>query len=460
MAHVIIAGGGMSGLSLAWYLKHQAKGWQITILEAEGRVGGKAWTEKKDGFLMERGVNGVLDNKPSTLELAASLGLNPLRSNDASRIRYVVRQGRLVRLPSSPLEFIRSPVLSWAGKLRLLLEPFIKQAPKGLDESLASFAKRRLGDEAYRYLIDPMASGIYAGDPERLSLRACFPRIHELEMEYGSLIRAMIRLQKEAKKAGGKDVSAGPGGVLTSFKGGMEEMVAALNQSLKDNIVLNAKVESVEPSGDGWQVHTKDGRSFSGSHLVLGLPAYEAAKAIKNAAPTLSRLFSHLEYPPIAVCAFGIKKEKIKASLKGFGFLCPFCESRNILGALWDSSVFESRAPEDYHLIRCLIGGMRNRHILSLPDSRLKELALSDLRDLMGLRALPDLGLVFRWERAIPQYHTGYMDLIDQIKREIRKLKGIFIRCNWIGGVSLNDCVANSRRLAENMASGKEDVRF
>ncbi len=460
MAHVIIVGGGMSGLSLAWYLKNMSNGWKITVLEAKDRVGGKAWTDKRDGFVIERGVNGILDNKPSTLALAADLGVKPLRSNDASRIRYVVRNGKLVPLPTSPGQFLSSSVLSPWGKMRLMLEPVIPPLMQDVDETLASFAIRRLGDEAYRYLIDSMASGIYAGNPERLSLKACFPRIHELEREYGSLIVAMIKLQAKARKKGKKGPSAGPGGTLTSFHGGMEDLVQALRQALKEEIVVNARVMKIERQADEWQVFLKNGTNLSGSHLVLSLPAFNAASVVKTVSPELSRLFSYFEYPPIAVCAFGIRKEGITDSLNGFGFLCPFCESRKILGALWDSSVFENRAPDRYHLIRCLVGGMRNRHILELKDSQILDMALEDLRSLIGFRSDPDLATVFRWKRAIPQYHTGYFALVRNIGQELSKIPYLFIRCNWIGGVSLNDCVANSKRLAESMAKRDFTARF
>lgn len=200
MARTIIIGGGLSGLSLAWHLKRLRPKWETLVLEAEGRPGGKAWTVAEEGFLCEKGVNGVLDNKPSTLQLARDLGLSPLRSHDASRKRFVIKDGRLCKLPENPKEFFLSPLLSVKGKLRLLCEPFIKKGDTSLDETLESFAKRRLGEEAFKRLIDPMATGIYAGDPSKLSLKSCFPRIDELETRYGSLIKAMIQLKKAAKK--------------------------------------------------------------------------------------------------------------------------------------------------------------------------------------------------------------------------------------------------------------------
>ncbi len=461
MAHVIIIGGGMSGLSLAWYLKEMAKGWEITVLEAENRVGGKAWTEKSKGFLVERGVNGVLDNKPSTLELSRALGISPLRSNDASRKRFVVRSGRLLPLPDSPGAFLRSKILSLSGKLRLFYEPFIPPLRGQRDESLASFAKRRLGGEAYKYLIDPMASGIYAGNPERLSLKSCFPRIHELEKEYGSLIKAMIALKREARRKGvKKKASAGPGGVLTSFRGGMEELVNALRESLKNEIRTDSRVSAISLKEGNWEVQTENGEVFLGTHVVLSLPAHDARSLVKGLSKRLFGLFNHFEYPPIAVCALGFRARDISGRLDGFGFLCPHVESRKILGALWDSSVFDFRAPEGFHLIRCLLGGMRNRHILEKKDSEILKMSLGELKDLMGIKKEPIFAEVFRWKRAIPQYHIGYERLLEEIHRELLRYPRLFIRCNWVKGVSLNDCVFNSRELAGLIMSGRDEQRF
>ena len=454
MAHVVIVGAGMSGMSLAWYLRNLRKDWQITVLESEDRAGGKAWTEKRDGFLIERGVNGVLDNKPATLELAAELGLTPLRSREASRRRFIVRSGRLTDLPDSPGAFLSSSLLSLSGKLRVMKEPFIPRGDMDLDESLAAFATRRLGREAYRYLIDPMASGIYAGNPERLSLRSCFPRIHELERDYGSLIRAMIRLQAAAMKKKRKGPSAGPGGVLTSFRNGMSELADKLKDALGDSLRTGAPVETAAPSETGWQVGLKDGQGLEATHLVISCPSHAAEGILKDSVPDFSEICRCIEYPPIAIVAFGISKGAVSNDLNGFGFLSPFVEKRRILGALWDSSVFENRAPAARHLVRCLIGGMRNRHCLMNDDGYLKDAAFKELKELCGLRKLPDFSAVFRWKEAIPQYHVGHGALIGRLKEVLDACPGLFVRCNWIGGVSLNDCVMNSKRLAAGIASG------
>ncbi len=460
MAHVVIIGGGMSGMSLAWYLKNLKPDWQLSLLEAEDRPGGKAWTEYRQGFVIERGVNGVLDNKPWTLDLAAELGVRPLRSRKASAKRFIIRNDTLMDLPSSGKAFLSSRLLSLSGKLRLLREVFVRQGNELVDESLEEFATRRLGREAFEYLIDPMASGIYAGNPSRLSLKSCFPRIHELEREYGSLIRAMIRLQIAARRKRRKGPSAGPGGVLTSFREGMGELVDALKQALSDDIKLACKAKVVRRSEGKWLVELEDASVMEASHLVISCPAYAASRLLEKVCPAISEICAHIEYPPIAVVAFGVSKKAMSNNLDGFGFLSPHVEKRRILGALWDSSVFDGRAPQGYHLVRCLIGGMRDRHCLSRTDAELEDWAYKELKELCGLRKPPDFSAVFRWQKAIPQYHVGHEALMERLGQELESQPGLFIRCNWIGGVSLNDCIMHSRRLARQIASGSLKAGF
>ncbi|MDH4232690.1 MAG: protoporphyrinogen oxidase, partial [Nitrospirota bacterium] len=249
MGRIAIIGGGISGLSLGYFLLERDPGLDLIIFEAEKKPGGKIWTDKVDGFLCEGGVNGFLDNKPRTLELSGKVSLEPLRSNDASRKRFIFSNGRLQRLPESPPAFLGSGLMSLYGKLRIMAEMVIPGNARE-EETLAEFARRRLGREAYEKLIDPMASGIYAGNPETLSLRACFPKVYDLEARYGGLIRGMMRLQREKKKQGSREkVGAGPGGTLTSFYNGMDELISALRDSLGDRLRLGSRVQAIERKG-------------------------------------------------------------------------------------------------------------------------------------------------------------------------------------------------------------------
>jgi oxygen-dependent protoporphyrinogen oxidase len=453
MARVIIIGGGMSGLSLAWFLKNRRPGWEVSVLEADARPGGKARTVEEQGFLCETGVNGVLDNKPSTLGLAADLGLSPLRSNDAARRRFVVKDGRLVKLPEAPPEFLTSPLLSPLGRARVMAEALLPKGDLSGDESLADFARRRLGKEAFARLIDPMATGIYAGDPERLSLKSCFPRIHELERDHGSLIRAMLKLKREAKKKGKSGPGAGPGGTLTSFGKGMSELVHALASSLGDTVRLNAPVKTVVRKGDGWGVVSEDGGETEATHVVFACPAGQVSRMLRETAPEISNLIGGVRYPPVAVVCLGLKEASLRRPLDGFGFLCPGGERRRILGVLWDSSIFPGRAPEGYALLRTLVGGARAPEMAEQSDDRLRDMVLEEAGEIMEEKVSPDFVSIFRWKEAIPQYEIGHQSMMERLAGELARNPGLSVCCNWKGGVSLNDCVANAERLAEELAS-------
>ncbi len=454
MARVVIVGGGISGLSMAWHIKRLKPEWDCLILEAGKRSGGKAWTAQEDGFLIEKGVNGFLDNKPATLELIRQLGLTTLKSRDAARKRFVLKHAQLVKLPETPQEFLTSPILSLPAKLRVMCEPFIPPKKDTTDETLADFAIRRLGKGAFEWLIDPMATGIFAGDPHKLSLKTCFPRINELETTYGSLIKAMLALKKKAKKQGEEGPKgAGPGGTLTSFRGGIEEMVEALRLGLGDSLRLEAEVKTAIKKEDGWEVVLSDSSVIEATHLVMAAPAKDVSKIFLKAIPELASLTASIDYPPVAVVALGMKKEQISHNLNGFGFLIPGRERRKILGCLWDSAVFENRAPDGYALIRILVGGARNRQMLSLDDPALLNIALKDLNDIIGIKTDPDFISIHRWDQAIPQYVIGHETKLKKINKLLKQEKRLYMRANWLGGVSLNDCVANSENLAKQLAS-------
>lgn len=454
MAKIVIVGAGISGLSLAWHITRLKPEWECLVLEAADRVGGKAWTVKEEGFLIERGVNGFLDNKPATLELTNQLRISTLKSRDAARKRFVLKHSQLVKLPEKPQEFLASPILSIPAKLRLMCEPFISPRKDSIDETLADFAIRRLGRGAFEWLLDPMATGIFAGDPYKLCLKTCFPRINELEMTYGSLIKAMLSLKKEAKKQGKQGPQgAGPGGTLTSFQGGMEDLTQALRLGLGDKVRCGAEVKAAISKNDGWALELQDGSSVEATHLVMSAPSKDVSKIFLTSMPELARLTASIDYPPVAVVALGMKKTQISHDLNGFGFLIPAKERRKILGCLWDSEIFDNRAPDGYALLRVLVGGARGRHILSLDDSTLLHIVLKDLSEIMGIKAKPDFVSIYRWEAAIPQYNIGHEAKLEQIDRLLQAQKRLYMRANWLGGVSLNDCVTNAEKLARQLIS-------
>jgi oxygen-dependent protoporphyrinogen oxidase len=455
MDKVIVIGGGISGLSLGYILQQRRPSLDLVVLEAEERVGGKIWSDRADGFLCESGVNGFLDNKPKTLELASELLLTPLRSSDAARKRFIFSGGQLHLLPDSPPAFFRSNLLSLWGRIRIVYEILAPKTGKE-DESLAEFGTRRLGREAFEKLIDPMASGIYAGDPAALSLKSCFPRIHQLETEYGSLIRALISLKKKAKKEGKAGPGAGPGGVLTSFYDGMETFVGSLKASLGERVRSRSKVVSLSKKNNRYTVHLQDGSNIQADAAVLAAPAHASAEILKEFNGDLSRILLEIPYPPVSVVCTGFKKEKIGRSLDGFGFLIPYREGRRVLGTLWDSSIFPNRAPEGYVLLRTMLGGARASSIALQSENRLVDIVTGELADIMGIRAEPDFAKVYVHEKAIPQYTLGHQRRLKLMDDIMVKYRGLYLTGNSYRGISVNDCIENSYKLAADMlAKGK-----
>ena len=450
----IIVGAGISGLATAHALLKLQPDLELQVLESAERTGGKVWTVKtEEGFLCEAGVNAFLDSKPKTLELAATLGLNPVRSFDASRHRYVYSQGELHELPASPPAFLSSRLLSVPGRLRVLLDALLPRSTEP-DETLAQFAIRRLGREAFEKLIDPMASGVYAGDPARLSLKSCFPRIHEVETEYRSLILGLIQLQMQTRrqKAKGADTpspSAGPAGALTSFGEGMSELTDSLAKTLGKRLLLSQAVTGISREGKQYVVHLAQGESKSAQRLILAAPAHAQADMLKTFAPNISALLNQIPYPPLAVCCFGYRKDKIKHHLNGFGFLVPARERRKILGTLWDVSIFPHRAPEGYVLLRSMVGGMRQTGLVQLPDAKLIDLVKRELTATMGVDTSPDFVRIYRHAKSIPQYVVGHAQRQASITRLLQKYPGLILTGNAYNGVSLNDCVANAYRVAQ-----------
>ena len=446
---LVIIGGGITGLSLAYFLLEKNPSFDIVVLESEKKAGGKIWTDKVNGFLCEGGVNGFLDNRPKTLELVSKLALTPLRSSDNARKRFIFSEGKLHRLPESPGAFFRSNLLSLSGRLRIIGEIF---APKGSgeDETLASFAKRRLGKEAYEKLIDPMASGIYAGDPEKMSLKSCFLKVYNLEQKYGSLIKGMLKLQKEAKKTG-KKVGAGPGGVLTSFYDGMGMMIDALSGILGGRLRTGTRAVSVDKQKDNYLVYLSDGSHLDAEAVVFAAPAFETSGMVKGIDKNLSSVLSEIPYPAVSVVCFGYKRERFKHPLDGFGFLIPGREGRKILGTLWDSSVFPNRAPEGYVLLRSMLGGVKMSDLALQDENRLADVVMAELRDIMGITTQPDFVKVYTHKQGIPQYPLGHQQRLATIDKMTSNFKRLYITGNAYRGIGVNDCIENSYTLAERI---------
>jgi oxygen-dependent protoporphyrinogen oxidase len=444
MADIIIVGAGISGLSCAWFLR--ARGKRVRILEAGSQPGGCLSSAHHDGFLVEGGPNSTLLRDGALGSLIHELGLDArlLEANPAAKRRYVVKNDQLVALPGSPPAFIVSPLFSMRAKLRLLLEPFYRRAAG--EESIAQFVRRRLGPEFLDWAIDPFVSGVYAGDPARLSVRAAVARIYALEAEHGSLILGALAHRRQARAVGPMPV-----GRLISFHDGMQTLAQALAESLGDAVQCGAGVTAIRRDDRGWQVETPAGTQRA-ARLVLSVPAYRAATLLEPLDAELAAELAAIHYPPLASVALGFGREQVAHPLDGFGMLMPSRAGRRTLGVLFSSTLFPGRAPAGQVLLTAFIGGVRNEAVATLDEAEIVRQVLADLTPLLGIRAAPVFERVRRWPRAIPQYELGHLERLARIDARLARLPGLQVRANWRDGISVVDCVANAAQLAGRLS--------
>ena len=449
---ISIVGAGISGLATAQAVLARQSDAEIVIFEADQRVGGKVWTEiSPEGYLCEGGVNGFLDKIPRTLALCDEVGVKPVGADSSAQKRYVFSHGQLHKLPEKPPEFLASRLLSVSGRLRVLYEIFAPGTDNP-DETLAEFGTRRLGREAFERLIDPMASGVFAGDARKMSVKSCFPRIQEVEAEYGSLIRGLIKLQIKARKEGRKDTPGpGPGGRLTSFSNGMGALTDTLASRLGSRIHTDSPVAGISRNNKLYTLHMADGTDEETDVLILAVPAFAQSGILKEYEPELAGLLGEIEYPALSVVCLGYREDRIAPYLEGFGFLVPSGEQRSILGTIVDSNVFPGRAPEGHALFRTMVGGARTPQLAELPDDQLLDRVRADLKDITGLATEPEFSRIFRHEKAIPQYVVGHAARLEAIDQVLQRHPGLVLTGNAFRGVSLNDCVVNAWKTAESL---------
>jgi oxygen-dependent protoporphyrinogen oxidase len=451
---VVIVGAGITGLTAAFYLRRSGAAAADTIvLEAAGAPGGNIETLSEDGFRVEHGPNGFLDNVPETLQLARDLGLTPLRSSDAARKRFLACRDGLVRVPEGPVSFLRSPLLSLRGRLRVFAEPFGPGPPPG-DETVFSFASRRIGPEAAAVLVDAMVTGVFAGDSTVLSLKSAFPKMAAMEARYGSLIRALLakmwkRLRKDEESAPGGP--AGPGGVLTSFPGGLAELVGALRTAVGDALRCGERVREVTRRDGRFLLSTGQG-SYTADRVLLAVPAARSAAILDRSCPAAANILRQIPAAPLAVVACAFDRRAFPHSLDGFGFLVPRRERSRLLGSLWTSSIFPGRAPSGKVLLRSMIGGARDLLAVELPDETLTAIVLGELRRFMGPLPAPERVWIFRYPEGISQYPPGHEDRLSAVEVALRTMPGLVLAGNSFRGISVNLCVVQARQAAARLA--------
>ena len=461
MKRIAVIGAGIGGLSAAHTLKKARDNGQeleITVYESAERCGGKMMSERKDGYLCEYGPNSLLDNKPSAIALCEEVGLKNkiLKSNDSSNRRFIFSENELHQLPEGPASFLKSRLITTSGKIRIATEFFRKKGDPEKDETIEEFANRRLGNEAYEKLLDPMIKGIFAGDPSKMSLKTCFTRIYELEMQYGGLFKAMIKLQSEKKKSGKKNDNAGPagpGGAIVSFKDGLKELIDALSSELKDMIQLSTQVTSIKKDKGGYRLSVvKKGGAAEEKifdKVIVCTPSYVMAEMFKELSGKIVSELNKIPYAPVTVVALGFNKSELNQPLNGFGFLIPSRENKDILGCLWTSSIFAHRANEGKVLLTVMIGGMKKPELVKKSDDELIDITLRELKSTMGISARPVFQNIYTHEKAIIQFHVGHEKISNQIKEELKKFNGIYLGCNTYGGIGVDGAIKNSVAVAK-----------
>lgn len=444
----VVVGGGLSGLAVAHAL--QRKGHRVAVLEAAQRAGGVLATHTRDGFRYETGANSAIDSTPIIDALLAELGIADQRieASPAAANRYIVRDGKPVALPSSPGSLLGSKAFSLRGKLRLLREPFIARAPQGREESVASFVERRLGREMLDYAVDPFVSGIYAGDPGRLSLAAAFPRLHALEQQHGGLVRGMAATARERKRRG---EPRPPPPKSFSFRDGMQTLPDALARGLQF-LETGTSVTSLAVSPpEGYAVSAlRKGAPFTlrTRAVIIATPAPAAAPLVAPHDEDAATALASIDYAPVAIVASAYRRTDVAHALDGFGMLVPSRERRRILGSLFSSSLFGHRAPEGHVMLTTFAGGRRNPELPSQDDASLERVVERELADLLGARA-PLWNAIQRWPRAIPQYDLGHLHRVERIVQGTAKRPGWFFCGSWKDGVSIGDRLASAQGVAQ-----------
>jgi oxygen-dependent protoporphyrinogen oxidase len=451
---VVIVGAGISGLALAYQLHRLVPQAKLTILEEQARPGGTIWTERREGFQVEIGPNGFLDSKPSTLSLCQALGLGDrllAASEQAGRNRYLFLGGKLRLLPNSLASFLTSDVLSWRGKLGVIAERFRAAQQHGVDETIDCFVRRRAGREAAEVLADAFVTGIHAGDPTLLSVRAAFPRLPALEAEFGSVLKgfAAVASRRRAEAAATGQPCERPGR-MWSFRDGLRLLVETLRDRLADSLHCGIPVRRLERAGrrPAWLVYDEGRDGWPADAVALACPAPQQAQILADLDAPLSSQVAAIAYNRVAVVGLGYRSADVPSPIDGFGFLTPQRTRRDLLGVQWCSSIFPDRSPPGRVLLRAMCGGWNRPEIVGWDDARLLQAVRVELHATMGITAAPIFHHIVRWEQAIPQYHLGHLDRVAAIEAAAARHAGLFLVGNAYHGIALNDCTEQAEKLA------------
>lgn len=462
---VAVVGGGITGLAAAHRIVELAPRTEVVLLEADSRIGGVLETVRQNGFSFERSADNFITNVPWAIDLCRRLGIEDqlLQTNNKFRQAFVVHRGRLCKIPEGFLimapsriwPVLTTPILSPLGKLRLAGEYFVRPRRDDEDESLASFAKRRLGREAYERIVQPLVGGIYTADPEKLSVRATMPRFRDMERQHGSMIRAMWKKPADRPK---KDQSSSGArySMFVTPRHGLSSMVEAIAARLPGNTIrTQSPVEAITRPSDGrngrWNVAISgpSPTQLEVDAVIIATPSHVGAKLLADVDQELARWLDTIQHSSCAVVSLGFRREQIGHPMDGFGFVVPLVENRQILSGSFSSVKYAGRAPDGCELIRVFVGGACQSDLVDLADAALIETVTRELADLMSIQGPPIFQHIDRWRSVMPQYHLGHQELVERIERRTAEIAGLELAGNAFHGVGIPNCIQSGEQAAE-----------
>lgn len=482
---IAVIGGGISGLAAAHRISELLPDAQLALYEAGDRLGGVLHTIHRNGFLIERSADSFITKHPWASELCDRLGIagDLLPTDEKKRRALVVCHGRLLPVPDGFVvmaprriwPIVSTQVLSWRGKLRLLAEPFVPRRrvvehgstlpADTADESVASFARRRLGVEAFERLVQPLMAGIYTADPEKLSVAATMPEYFAQEQFYGSLLKAARKIRQSIpavdspidRSEGGE--SGARYGLFVAPREGVGQLVAAMAAKLRPGTVhLNSTAGDLRQKDDKrWRLALRDGDTQTFDAVIVALPTYAAATLFAGPDPVLAALLEEIPYAGCAVINLGYRREQLGRPLEGFGFVVPRIEQRPIIAASFASEKFPGRAPDDFVTIRVFVGGALRPELIDRPDDEICDLVHSQLAELLGMNGQPAWIDIARWPRSMPQYHVGHLQRVSQIEARVAVMPGLALAGNAYHGVGIPQCVRSGELAAERVAEWMEN---